>query len=211
MRFFSDNQQVKARVISTFPESEPRKVGLSILPHIISFTPPTEVDPTMAYPISTILEEAKVLKVEPKFGLFLKVGTSNIPGFVHISRITSERKIDFLPEDSGPYQAGSTHAARIIGYNSMDGLYMLSTEKKILEQPFLRLEDIKIGEVVKGTIDRVLSSGDLVVNLAQGISGQVRESDMSDIKLKDPGRKFREGVEVKARVKPPDPLLGTKG
>jgi len=90
--------------------------------------------------------------------------------------------------------------ARVIGYNSMDGLYLASMEQNILDQPFLRVEDIKVGEVVKGTIDRVLDSGRLIVSLAEGITGMVDELHLSDIKLKHPERKFRKGVEVKARV-----------
>jgi len=82
----------------------------------------------------------------------------------------------------------------------MDGLYLVSMEQKVLDQPFLRVEDIKIGEVVKGTIDRVLDSGRVIVNLAEGITGMVDSLHLSDIKLKHPEKKFREGVEVKARV-----------
>jgi rRNA biogenesis protein RRP5 len=174
----------------------------------VSLTLPSEIHPATALPIATTIQTAKVLNVEPKIGIFLDVGVSKVPAFVHISRISSDGKIDVLPRDSGPYQVGSVHAARIIGFNAMDGLYLASMEKKILEQPFLRVEDIEIGEVVKGTIDRVLDSGSIIVNLAEGIKGFVNELNVSDVKLKSPGNKFREGAEVKARVRFSGPLLG---
>lgn len=82
----------------------------------------------------------------------------------------------------------------------MDGLFLLSTEKKVLEQPFLRIEDIKVGGIVKGKIERVLDRGAVIVNIADGISGLVNETHLSDVKLKNPEKKFREGVEVRARV-----------
>jgi len=82
----------------------------------------------------------------------------------------------------------------------MDGLYLVSMAQRVLDQPFLRVEDIKVGEVVKGTIDRVLDSGRLIVNLAECITGMVDELHLSDIKLKHPEKKFREGVEVRART-----------
>ncbi|CUS13120.1 unnamed protein product [Tuber aestivum] len=200
---FKVGEKIKARVIATHPE--PRKLALSILPHVLSFTQPTENEPTMILPTATILNSAKVLFTEPKTGLFLDVGIPGVPGFVHISRVTSDSKIEVLSKDFGLYQTGSVHKARIIGYNSMDGLYIVSMEQKVLDQPFLRVEDIKIGEVVKGTIDRVLDSGRLIVNLAEGITGMVDELHLSDIKLKHPEKRFREGVEVKARVLLIDP------
>jgi len=76
--------------------------------------------------------------------------------------------------------------ARVIGCNSIDGLYLVSIEQKVLNQPFSRTEDIKIGEVVKGTIDGVLDSGSLIVNLAEGVTGMVDELHLSDIKPKHP-------------------------
>lgn len=106
----------------------------------------------------------------------------------------------------GTYKIGSTHAARVIGFNPMDGLFMLSMEKRILEQPFLRIEDIKIGSVVTGKIEKVLERGGVVINIADGISGVVEEDHLSDIKLKNPEKKFRVGMEVKARVLATNPL-----
>ncbi|PWW72721.1 nucleic acid-binding protein [Tuber magnatum] len=200
---FKIGDKIKARVIAT--HSEPRKLGLSILPHVLSFSRPIENEPTIILPTATILNSAKVIYTLPKTGLFLDVGVPGVPGFVHISRVSSDSKIETLYNDSGLYQAGSVHTARVIGYNSMDGLYIVSMEQKVLDQPFLRVEDIKIGEVVKGTIDRVLDSGCLIVNLAEGVTGMVDELHLSDIKLKHPERKFREGVEVKARVLSIDP------
>lgn len=82
----------------------------------------------------------------------------------------------------------------------MDGVFLLSTERKVLDQPFLRIEDITIGEIVKGTIERVLDRGAIIVKVADGISGLVNDTHLSDIKLKNPEKKFREGVEVKCKV-----------
>ncbi|RPA89371.1 nucleic acid-binding protein [Choiromyces venosus 120613-1] len=200
---FKVGEKIKARVIATY--SEPRKLALSILPHVLSFAQPIENEPTAILPTATIVDSAKVLNIEPKTGLFLDVGVPGVPGFVHISRISSDSKIEVLSKDSGPYQIDSAHKARIIGYNSMDGLYLVSMEQKILDQPFLRVEDIKIGEIVKGTIERVLDGGAVIVNLAEGITGMVDDIHLSDIKLKNPEKKFREGVEVKARVLSTDP------
>lgn len=139
--------------------------------------------------------------------MFLETGIPGIPGFVHISRVSSETKVDDLSKDNGPYKLGTIHEARVVGFNAMDGMYLLSTEKKVIEQPYLRIEDIKIGETVKGKIQKVLERGGVTVNIADGISGFVSEDHLSDVKLKNPEKKFREGVEVRCRVCWIDPFI----
>jgi rRNA biogenesis protein RRP5 len=141
-------------------------------------------------------------------GLFVDIGVKGVPGFVHISRV-KDGKIETLSESTGAYKAGSTHRGRIIGYNSVDGVYLVSFEPSVLEQPFLRIEDLKIGEVVKGKVEKIIVNasgvGGVLVNLAEGISGLVPESHLADVQLLHPEKKFKEGLVVTARVLSTDP------
>ena len=202
--------KVKGRIICTFPTSDPRKIGISLLDHVVSLKPKltpsgaaTEVPPTEIIPLSTIIEAATVAKVEPSLGLFIDIGTKGVRGFVHISNVADER-IESLAESTGSYKLGSTHKARVIGYNSMDALFIVSFQSKIIQQPFLRLEDVEIGQVVKGTIKKIIVGATgvtgLLVNIAEGISGLVPDVHFADIPLKNPEKKFKEGGTVTARV-----------
>jgi len=199
--------KIQARVLFTNPNSDPKKLNLSILPHTLSLSSPSEKpkeDPTTVLPIATILDKAKITKVDPKLGLFIDVGITGVPGFVHISRI-ADKKIDDLSETTGSYKVGSVHHARVIGYNAMDGLFICSMEQKILDQKYLRIEDVKVGEVVKGTIQRLLHSGSLIIGLSDGITAIVDENHLSDVKLKNPEKKFREGMAITGRILMNDP------
>ncbi|KAF8451798.1 hypothetical protein BGX38DRAFT_1181201, partial [Terfezia claveryi] len=199
--------KIQARVLFTNPNSDPKKLNLSILPHTLSLSSPLgkpKEDPTTALPIATILDKAKVTKVEPKLGLFIDVGIAGVPGFVHISRI-ADKKIDDLSETTGSYKVGSVHRARIIGYNAIDGIFFCSMEQKILDQKYLRVEDVKVGEVVKGTIQKHLPNGSLIIELSDGITAIVDENHLSDVKLKSPEKKFREGMAVTGRILMNDP------
>ncbi|KAF2489783.1 rRNA biogenesis protein-like protein RRP5 [Lophium mytilinum] len=197
----------RARVICTFPDSEPRKVGVSLLDHVIALAPRTEKkdlkDPLDALQISSIVEDARVTKVEPTTGLFLDVGVKGLRAFAHISRISNE-KIESLTDSSGPYKLESKHRARVIGYNPMDGLYLVSLETSVLDQPFFRHEDVQVGQIVKGKVEKLIATGEgrsaVIVNLAEGITGVVPEMHLADVHLSHPDRKFREGVSVTARV-----------
>jgi rRNA biogenesis protein RRP5 len=206
--------KIKGRVICTFPAAEPLKLGVSLLDHVTSLAPQQTIrngekkNPLDVLSLSSIVEEVTVRKVEADVGLFVDVGVKGVSGFVHISRV-KDGKIDTLSETTGPYKIGSTHRGRLIGYNSFDGVYLVSLEPSILEQPFLRIEDLTIGEVVKGKVEKIILNasgiGGILVNLAEGISGLVPVTHMSDVQLQHPEKKFKEGMTVTARVLSTDP------
>ncbi|KAK3322215.1 hypothetical protein B0H66DRAFT_495043 [Apodospora peruviana] len=207
--------RLKARVICTFPAAKVPKLGISVLPHVLSLqTKPgikdgQEASPQDILPHSAVVE-CKVERVEAEIGLYVDVGVSNVPGFVHISRV-KDGKVDALFENSGPYKIGSVHPGRIVGYNAFDGMYLLSLEKTVLEQPFLRIDDVPIGAVVLGVVEKLVINSDglggLIVKIADGISGLVPEMHLADVHLQHPEKKFREGMKVKARVLSTNPAM----
>ncbi|KAK8022186.1 hypothetical protein PG993_012953 [Apiospora rasikravindrae] len=207
-------KKVKARVICNFPTSEDPKLGISMLDHVTKLRPKTvdgssSKSPLDALSISALVEECTVTKVEPEVGVFVEIGVKGVPGFVHISRL-KDGKVDMLSQTTGPYRLGSVNKGRVVGYNPMDGMFQLSFEKQILDQPFLRVQDVPVGGIVNGVIEKLIVGQNgvdgLLVKIAEGISGLVPEMHLADIKLQHPEKKFREGQKVKARVLSTDPV-----
>ncbi|KAK7918305.1 hypothetical protein PG985_010179 [Apiospora marii] len=206
-------KKVKARVICNFPTSQDPKLGISLLEHVTKLRPKT-VDgssskaPLDALSISALVEECTVTKVEPEVGVFVQIGVKGVPGFVHISRL-KDGKVDMLSQTTGPYRVGSTNKGRVVGYNPVDGMFQLSFEKQILDQPFLRVQDVPVGGIVNGVVEKLIIGQNgvdgLLVKIAEGISGLVPEMHLADVKLQHPEKKFREGMKVKARVLSTDP------
>lgn len=213
-RKYKIGTKIKGRIIFTFPTADPRKLGISLLDHVLSLAPQKTIkdgqpcSPLDVLSLSTIAEEVTVKKVEASIGLFVDIGLKDVPGFVHISRVT-DGKIDTLAQSTGSYQTGSKHRGRIIGYNAMDGIYLVSLEQKILDQAFLRIEDLQIGELVKGKVEKLIVNsggvGGVLVALADGITGLVPEIHMADVSLLHPEKIFKEGMNVTARVLSTDP------
>lgn len=200
------SKKYKGRVICNFPAAKDPKLGISLLDHVVSLQSKQSSSsklPTDALPISSVVEQCTVTKVDPEFGLFVDVGVKGVTGFVHISRV-KDGKVDMLSESSGPFKTGSVHRGRVVSYNAIDGMFHLSFEKHILEQPFLRIEDIPIGQVVNGEVEKLMVNQEgvsgLLVKLAEGIVGFVPEMHLADVRLQHPEKKFREGLKVKARV-----------
>ncbi|KAI2630538.1 hypothetical protein GGS21DRAFT_207009 [Xylaria nigripes] len=199
-------KKIKARVVCDFPTAKDPKLGISLLDHVITLTTQKTASadsPLTKLPISSAVEKCTVFKVDPDMGVFVEVGVDQIPGFVHISRL-KDGKTDHLSESSGPFKVGTVHRGRVIGYNAVDGVYNLSFESSVLEQPFLRIEDVPVGTVVSGEIEKLIINqdgvGGLLVKLAEGIHGYVPEMHLADVHLQHPEKKFREGLKVKARV-----------
>ncbi|KAI1426670.1 hypothetical protein F5Y12DRAFT_712819 [Xylaria sp. FL1777] len=199
-------KKIKARVICDFPTAKEPKLGISLLDHVMTLKPLRTASaqlPLDLLPPSSMVEQCTVFKVDPDMGVFVEVGVDHIPGFVHISRL-KDGKLDMLSESSGPFKVGTVHRGRVIAYNAIDGVYSLSFESSVLEQPFLRIEDVAIGTVVNGEIEKLIINqdgvGGLLVKLAEGIHGYVPEMHLADVRLQHPEKKFREGLKVKARV-----------
>lgn len=208
---YPSGSKVKGRVICTFPTVDEKKLGISLQDHIVYWRSKTTSSasvaentlPTNLLPLSAIVNEAKVVKVEQGTGLLVDVGVKGVRGFVHISKV-SDGKIETLSEFTGAYKLGSIHKARIIGYNSLDGLFIVSMEPSVISQAFLRMEDVKIGQVVKGTVEKMLVNENgvsgVIVKIAEGITGLVPAIHLADIHLQHPEKKFKEGSSVTARV-----------
>ncbi|KAI1757762.1 hypothetical protein F4782DRAFT_142062 [Xylaria castorea] len=199
-------KKVKARVICDFPTAKEPKLGVSLLDHIMTLTPQRNASakpPLDLLPASSTVEKCTVFKVDPEMGVFVEVGVDRIPGFVHISRL-KDGKVDMLSESSGPFKVGTVHRGRVIAYNAVDGIFNISLESSVLKQPFLRIEDVAVGAVVNGEIEKLIINqdgvGGLLVKLAEGIHGYVPEMHLADVRLQHPEKKFREGLKVKARV-----------
>ncbi|KAJ5398020.1 hypothetical protein N7509_006133 [Penicillium cosmopolitanum] len=204
-RKFKIGAKIKGRIVSTFPSAEPFKIGFSLLDHVLKLSTDTHGPGSSqdAPAISAIIPETTVVKVDPGMGVYVEMGETKKIGFVHISRL-SDGKVESISDDSGPFKVGSTHEARIVGYNKIDNLYLLSYEQSVIEQPFIRLEDVTVGAIVKGKVEKLLIGATgmdgLIVSLADGITGLVPSMHFADSKLQFPEKKFREGLKISARI-----------
>ena len=205
---YTIGSKAKGRIIYNIPGVSERTLGISLLEHVIYFGPSVanqaiSQSPLDALPISTIVDNVKVTRIQSPLGLYVDLGVKGVQGFVHISRVSDER-IQSLSESTGSYKVGSVHRGRVLGYNPMDAQYLVSLQPSVIELPFLRLEDVSLGQVVNGTIAKLVIKSEgvsgLIVKITDAIDGLVPPMHFADIKLQHPERKFKEGMFVKARV-----------
>ncbi|KAH8099388.1 nucleic acid-binding protein [Cristinia sonorae] len=200
---YSVGQKVKARILYDVSQSSPPRFALSLADHVVSLTNKSvsEADKSKvvslqeAYPIGTILEAVKVVRVETERGLIVE---AEAQGFVHISQ-TSDDHVPSLSSTSGPWKVGTIHRARVTGYFPLDGLLQLSLRQSVLEQKFLQVGEVQPGEVIRGTVKK-LTDNALFVSISGNVDGVIWPNHYADIKLKHPQKRFKAGGTIKCRV-----------
>ncbi|KAH8990141.1 nucleic acid-binding protein [Lactarius hatsudake] len=208
---FKAGKKVKARVLYEIPGTSPPHFSLSLAFHVIALEQKsvnagggdgdtTSIDE--AYPVGTTLDSVKIVKVEPERGLLVDV-QEGIRGFVHISH-ASDDYVPSLSVSSGAWKIGASHRARVTGYHPFDGVLQLSMRASVLEQQFLRVSDVQVGELLKGTVKK-LTEGALFVSISGSVDGVVFPNHYADIVLKHPQKRFKEGANIKCRVLVVDP------
>ncbi|KAJ7786117.1 hypothetical protein B0H16DRAFT_1670341 [Mycena metata] len=209
-KMYKIGKKVKARVLYDFSTTPPR-FALALSEHVLGLGVQSlktgkknaaTQSMQVAYPVGTILEAVKVLRLETERGVVVEVDSGAIQGFTHISHVSNEHVPSLSP--SGPWKPGSVHKARVTGYFPFDGLLQLSMKSSVLEQKFLQVADVQVGEVIKGSIKKLTDSG-LFVSMSGNVDGVVWPNHYADITLKHPAKRFKAGAVIKCRVLVVDP------
>ncbi|KIY51212.1 nucleic acid-binding protein [Fistulina hepatica ATCC 64428] len=195
---YKSGKKIKARVLYKFSSSPPR-FALALNHHIVKLSSrrtATKEDVETAYPTGRTLESVKIVRVEPERGLIVEV-EPGLEGFVHISHVSD----DYVPSLSATaaYKIGTSHRARLTGHFLFDGILQLSLKPSVINRRILRVQDVQVGEVLKGTIESLTDKG-LFVSIEDALDGIIRPIHFSDVALKHPEKKFKVGATIKCRV-----------
>ena len=142
----------------------------------------------------SIAVDAPVIHVDHHSALLLDLG-GGVRGYAPLALIYDDTR-DSLGRECCK---GTRHACRIIQFNLLDGVAIVSLQPSVLEKPYFKYSDIKVGEVVKGTVERHGDFG-MIVSLSDTIRGLCPKIHMSDARLKQPKKKHKVGAKVKCRV-----------
>ena len=112
----------------------------------------------------------------------------------------SDEHIPSLSANSGPFKLETSHHARVIGFHPLDGILQLSFKQSVLGQKFLRVDDVNVGELVKGTV-RKLTETCLFVSINGNVDAMIWPMHYADIMLKHPQKRFKPGASIKCRVR----------
>ncbi|KAI9248279.1 hypothetical protein BDA99DRAFT_542639 [Phascolomyces articulosus] len=203
----SDNykigENIQFRILFCIFDSEPKRIAGTLLSHLIHLNAPKDFTENLRT-YGTMLDKVTVTRVAGKKGVFVSIDDlEDVRGFVHISNLTDGR-IDKLTKDDENFSVGSEHRARVLNYSALDALVLLTTKESTLEDAFMRISDVPVGEEVDGTVVNVVDAG-IIVRLSSTIQALVPTMHMADVKLTHPEIKFKKDSKVRARVLSVDP------
>ena len=129
-------------------------------------------------------------------GLFLKL-RENLLGFCPLQNVSD----DFLNRPGKSHRKGTTHKCRVISYNALDDMVIVSLRASVIEEKFLNFQFVKVGNVVTGKIVSRSEKG-LLVSLSPHVKGFCPKGHFSDRKKqsKSKQKKLQEGCEDTFRV-----------
>ncbi|KAM4594543.1 protein RRP5 homolog [Fundulus diaphanus] len=189
---YTEGLQVRACVLYVEPSS--RLIGLSLRSYLLQ--PGSDVSP--APPdgdrVGEVVRECKVTALHHMSGAVVEL-PDKTRAFVHRNHLKEPSD----PANENKVSAAPEHACRILGFSPMEQIYFASLRKSVIDQQFFRYQDIHTGQVVEGTVSVLLTHG-MVVHLSEHVKGLVPRTHLSDIILKNPEKKYVEGMRVKCRV-----------
>uniref|UniRef100_A0A1A7XIX3 Protein RRP5 homolog n=1 Tax=Iconisemion striatum TaxID=60296 RepID=A0A1A7XIX3_9TELE len=189
---YSEGQQTRARVLYMDPST--RLVGLSLRSYLVQ--PGSEINPTPpgVVRVGEVVEECTMTAMHHLSGAVMEL-PDKTPAFAHKNHLkeaseeANENRVFAKPE----------HTCRVLSFSPMEQIYFVSLRKSVIQTPFYRYHDAQAGQVVEGTVSVLLSSG-MLVHLSEHVKGLVPRTHLSDILLKNPEKKYVEGMKVKCRV-----------
>uniref|UniRef100_A0A1A8CQL2 Protein RRP5 homolog n=1 Tax=Nothobranchius kadleci TaxID=1051664 RepID=A0A1A8CQL2_NOTKA len=189
---YSEGQQVQARVLYVDPST--RLVGLSLRSYLVQLGSEINPTPPGGDRVGEVVEECRVTAMHHLSGAVMQL-PDKTPAFAHRNHLkepseeANENRVLATPE----------HTCRVISFSPMEQMYFVSLRKSVIRTPFYRYDDVQAGQVVEGTVSVLLSCG-MLVHLSEHVKGLVPRTHLSDILLKNPEKKYTEGLKVKCRV-----------
>ncbi|XP_029924542.1 protein RRP5 homolog [Myripristis murdjan] len=189
---YTEGDEVRACVLYVDPST--RLVGLSLRSYLIQ--PGTRVDtvPAGGDRIGEVVQGCKVTTMHHMSGAMLQL-PDNSMAFIHRNHLKEPN----TPSNDNQVLAKPEHTCRVLDFSPMDQIHFVSLRMSMIEKLFYRYHDLHAGQIVEGTVSVLLDHG-MMVHLSDHIKGLVPRTHLSDIILKNPEKKYTEGMKVKCRV-----------
>ncbi|XP_019115722.2 protein RRP5 homolog isoform X1 [Larimichthys crocea] len=189
---YTEGAEVRACVLYVEPST--RLVALSLRSYLLQ--PGAKVDPLPAGGdrIGEVVKDCKMTAMHHMSGAMLEL-PDKTKAFVHRNHLKESKE----PSNENRVMAMPEHTCRILDFSPMDQIHFVSLRKTMIEKPFYRYHDLQAGQIVEGTVSVLLHHG-MVVHLSDHIKGLVPRTHLSDILLKNPEKKYMEGMKIKCRV-----------
>ncbi|KAG0718910.1 Protein RRP5 [Chionoecetes opilio] len=188
---YSLGDSVRARVLYVTPLS--KVVHLTLQKTVCSKR--SVSDPLQGLECGNIVREAEIYKTSAS-GIYVRLNAKT-RGFCSGNHLSDKNKV--LKHITRDFPVGKKHTCRLIKYNFLDQLFIVSLQKSVLEQQFVSYSELAPGQVVEATVSGYEETGARLA-VSKVISGHVPALHLTNNPVKHPQRKHPLGQQVTARV-----------
>ncbi|KAF4118411.1 protein RRP5 homolog [Onychostoma macrolepis] len=188
---YNTGDEVLVRVLYVEPST--RHVGLSLRRHLL---PPggAVLDEVSSEQVSKVVQGCKMTALHHRSGALMKMPDGTTV-FVH-KNLLKEANEEFNPNH---LLTQPEHTLRIIDYSPMERMHVGTLRRSTVEIELFRYQDIKVGQIVEGTVMDLQKHG-AEVRITNHISGLIPKNHLADVVLNNPEKLFTSGLKVKCRV-----------
>ncbi|TNN71202.1 Protein RRP5 [Liparis tanakae] len=189
---YTEGSEVRACVLYVDPST--RLVGLSLRSFLVHPGATIDHAPAGGERIGEVVKDCKITAMHNMSGGMVEMPDASV-AFVHRNHL---KESSTLPNENR-ILAMSQHTVRILDFSAMEQMHFVSLRKSVIGRRFFRYHDIEAGQVVEGTVSVLIDHG-MIVHVSDHIKGMVPRTHLSDILLKNPEKKYVEGMKIKCRV-----------
>ncbi|XP_066456986.1 protein RRP5 homolog [Eleutherodactylus coqui] len=148
--------------------------------------------------IGTVHERCTVKSLYKKAGAICQIDGETL-GLVFLINLglTKRKTLDTFKKET-------VHKGRVVGFSPMDEMLLLSFKEAVIQGLYLRREDVQVGQILEGTVNRFTSVG-MVVDITNRLDGLVPTLHLADVTVQQPEKKYPVGSKIKCRVLIVDP------
>ncbi|XP_041370390.1 protein RRP5 homolog [Gigantopelta aegis] len=192
LQTYHKKDKISACILYINPTS--KAISLSALSSLVEYSGIPVKNQFSGLSIGDIIDKAEVSNRLKKGGLYFKLPDNN-KGYASVRHL-SDAIVDVMADS---FKTGSSHRVRVIDYNRLDGLVLVSLKESVLKQRFMLSTDIKPGMLVDCTVLGINDNG-VSVNVTDKIKAFIPTIHLADIPIKKPEKRFTVGKKLQCRA-----------
>lgn len=196
--FYEVGKTFKCRILCRLLENSgsSRRFALSLKTNLVSWQ---SSDLSERYDFGALIEAASIQSVDSKSGLYVQIDERTM-GYCHLSKL-SDTHMESI--DKKKYPIGAELKMRVIGFDRLNDIVLLSSQESVLNASFFSYDDVVVGSVVKNAeVYKVDSVGKyLIIKLSPYVRGICTNTHLADApSVSNIDKRFKVGDKVTCRV-----------
>ncbi|KAJ1654320.1 rRNA biogenesis protein rrp5, partial [Dispira simplex] len=194
------SQRLNVRVLLNASDLGTRWILASVSPYHVRLPATPTSHPVKLPPVGMILEAIVVDRVSHRSGLYCHMpGYPYVMGRVPSLHVHDKAKPDTASVYLANFRSGMMTRGRITAVNQADGHVTLSLRQSVLEEKYMTVQDVSVGDLVAAKVIAINPSN-VIVALSSFLTARIPLHLLTDTPVLDVAQRFPLGTRLTCRV-----------